>query len=284
MSSDPEAANAEAIARYFANDLDAVEREEVEQRLTRDPSFADAFWKSYDDAVDDRGLMTFVGTDSDVDECFSTATLQRYLDSDLPDDKHKMVQAHVRCCPLCEGHLAALRGAEPGAPASPGVRSGWVRWVGLALAAGIGLFVLRFALPTPTNAPRFELAYAAGEAQRQGAVEVETPIRLRAGTRLELRFEAMAPAASPPEVQAYVIGGPSVTEWSPKIAAGPALIAVSGVVGEALELGPGRWQVVVALVFQGRDVDPRAVLEAALGTAPEKPGVQYFVIDVEYEE
>ena len=269
------------VVRYFANDLDAVERDEVETHLEQNAYLSEHFWAAYDEAVEKDGLLALVSPSADLEECFSSETLRRYVAGELSGQQATWVEQH-KMCPVCEQQLTALRSTA---------RSGrtwplWTRGLAAAVAAGLALIMLIRPAPPPIEPLQFVLTQASGEASRQGpaATDIQT-IRLQTGTRLALTFEAAAPLGAAPIVRAFVMGGPSVKQWYPKIAAGPSLVSVSGVVGEELVLGPGEWRVVVVLAYRSEDVDPESVRAAAMGQAVNRTSsAQYFVVDVERME
>src|SRR5687767_9555307 len=95
------------VERYFAGDLDVVERRQLEQRLVEDPARAAAFDVLYDARLSRLGLLALQPTDPELSDCFSPATLERYVLGQLDGIDAATVEAHLGCN-LCAEQVQAL--------------------------------------------------------------------------------------------------------------------------------------------------------------------------------
>lgn len=140
------------IARYFAADLDGVERRDLERRLADDAELRGRFDEAYDERTATLGFLAMAGGNPDLRECFSTRTLESYVGGALDREAHAMVQAHL-ACPICAAQVEGIRrqalGSESALVANQGevATSRWRRrsaaLVALTAVAAVALLMVR---------------------------------------------------------------------------------------------------------------------------------------------
>lgn len=154
------------LERYFAGDLDRVERRDLDRAFTEDPALRETFDLAYDARTEESGLLALASASADLSECFAPATLEAFVAGELDEEARAWVENHLDC-PLCRAEVDGLRRVgsnlveTPPKPANdPGsVRGRWGRrgllLTGLAAAAVILLW--------PKPPPRYRGPGAFGE-------------------------------------------------------------------------------------------------------------------------
>lgn len=115
------------IARYFAGDLDAVERRAFERALAV-PGLRRRFDAIWDRRIAADGIRVLRCVDSDLRDCFSHATLSAYAVDRLALADAVLIDAHMSC-PLCRDQVAMLRQAGPAKARVTRRRRRWWGWV-----------------------------------------------------------------------------------------------------------------------------------------------------------
>lgn len=179
------------VERYFAGDLDQVERRELESSLAHSEELQRQFDRAYDERTARLGFMALESSEPALDECFSPTTLDRFVDDDLDAVDEAAVQQHL-ACPLCRREVEARkrrRGAPGRALSLPAKLAGW----GIAAAAAAALWVVALPGPAPEDTPRFrgverfedtaQAIFTVEQADGARTVDLEA-LTLRAGQRV----------------------------------------------------------------------------------------------------
>ena len=98
----------ELLAMYFAGQLDRVERRTLDRMLDEDAGLSARFDAAYDARTEEAGLLALAAPAPELNECFSFATLERFVRGQLDDEAEGWVQSHL-ACPLCRAQVEALR-------------------------------------------------------------------------------------------------------------------------------------------------------------------------------
>lgn len=102
----------EKMLRYFAGDLDRVERRAFEVEIMSSNVRKRVFAAEYDVRTRDLGLLSLGVADPDLSECFSIQTLEAYARGQLSPEDHRLVDHHLPC-PLCGAQIRSLRDEVP---------------------------------------------------------------------------------------------------------------------------------------------------------------------------
>jgi hypothetical protein len=99
------------LMRYFAGDLDRVERRAFREEIARSTVRRRVFEAEYDRRTRRFGLLALGAPDPELASCFSILTLESYVQGRLPDEDRTLVESHASC-PLCGLQIRALREEE----------------------------------------------------------------------------------------------------------------------------------------------------------------------------
>jgi len=102
----------EKLTRYFAGDLDPIERTAFEQEVETSRFRKRVFEAEYDYRTREAGLLALTQSDPDMRECFSMHTLEAFVRGELPPEHRKVVDHHLPC-PVCGIQVEALREELP---------------------------------------------------------------------------------------------------------------------------------------------------------------------------
>jgi hypothetical protein len=147
----------ELVARYFAGDLDRVERRRFEADLERSPALRERFDETYDRRTEERGLLTLEPARA-LDECFSLETLELFAEQKLDPAERELVDAHL-ACPLCREQLEGLATAE----VVPLFRRRVLIAASAGLISAVAAASLLFIFSPARELPRYALEVSGGE-------------------------------------------------------------------------------------------------------------------------
>ncbi len=112
--------------RYFAGDLDKIERTRFLNEVERSRLRRRQFRAEYERRTKEQGLMAMWTIEPGLSDCFSPSTLEAYAEGRLPAELKTTVEGHLPC-PLCQVQLSAIQEAKN----VPVVSSPWeALWAG----------------------------------------------------------------------------------------------------------------------------------------------------------
>lgn len=98
----------EDLLRYFAGDLDRVERRRFEVEVMSSRFRERVFSAEWDARTREQGFLALGAPDPDLSECFSTLTLGAYARGELSDPDRELIDVHLPC-PVCGAQVSAMR-------------------------------------------------------------------------------------------------------------------------------------------------------------------------------
>lgn len=179
------------VAQYFAGELDRVERRAFDQLLEAKPDLAAAFDDEYDARTQALGLAALTSIAPELNECFSMATLERFVDGELDPEAAEWVERHL-ACPICRSQVEGLRANRAAVVVvGPWMRNGLVGLTAVAASLAIAVYVGPSLLGDP------ERAVDSVEGQPRWRTEAEPALdkRVEATVVLPPQYEVVHPTS-----------------------------------------------------------------------------------------